>query len=100
MKKIVILNKTEMNPFADSATAYNGGGYSQIRTEFRFGGENGIFSDTSCGDFGSRYDLRVGEKSARWGTMLDEWEKFSDFCDSDWELISALAELRIDVPQN
>ena len=99
MKKVVIVKKTETNPFADSATAYNGGGYSQIRIEFRFDGKDGVFADTSCGDFGGRYDVRFGNKSARWGTMLDEAEKFSDFSDSDWELISALAEMGIDVPK-
>ena len=73
MTEFKILNVEELNENADWRTAHNGGGYYQERITFEIDGSKGIFEDTSCGDFGTRYYLEIeGQPGAVWGTMEEE----------------------------
>ena len=75
MKEIKIISTKETNAFANPAKANNGGGYSQPKIEFLYKGEMGTFTDTSCGEFGTRYEVKIGSKYAYWGTMLKRTEE-------------------------
>ena len=83
MNKIEILQVAEMNDHYDTSKTRNGGGYHQPKYDFQYGEWAGVFTDTSCGDFGTRYTLRIsnGNKTYRagWGTMYKDWT--SDFPD-------------------
>ncbi len=62
------------NPFYDPSKADNGGGYYQPHYKgfFSDGGEFEIW-DTSCGDFGKRYTIKVtGEDHAGYVFVCDE----------------------------
>lgn len=70
----------QMNPFYDPAKANNGGGYDQPEISFTLFGWNTELGeirlrDTSCGDFGTRYDIIVADLNgseegiAAWGTI-------------------------------
>lgn len=71
--EIVINSVEEQNSFADDSMSSNGGGYSQPFYKFEYGNWKGSFSDTSCGDFGSRHNVTItdgtNEYTACWGTM-------------------------------
>ena len=75
MKKINIISEVEMNDFANLSLANNGGGYHQPQFKFVYDGLEGVFSDSSCGDFGSRYSLDFNGKQFRWGSMLGNREQ-------------------------
>ena len=63
------------------------GKYHQPRYDFTFGEWSGRFNDTSCGDFGTRYDLLMtnGENlhSANWGSLYKNF---------DWAMASTFPE--------
>ena len=52
-----IKSRTESNENYNASKINNGGGYHQPRYVFEFNGKEGAFDDTSCGDFGTRYDV-------------------------------------------
>ena len=72
--EITIIDKEELNSFADPNRASNGGGYHQ---------PGYTFDNTSCGDFGTRYRVQLGAKIAYWGQMIELNNRYSDFCDYD-----------------
>lgn len=63
MNTLKLINKTEQNQFFDKNTQNNGGGYHQPLLTFKGKYNNCplgvIISDTSCGDFGTRYNVAV-----------------------------------------
>lgn len=65
------------NPFYDASRTNNGGGYDQPIITFEHNGIVGTFSDRSCGDFGTRYELEYDGISIAWGSMYgddsDHW---------------------------
>ena len=65
------IKKEQMNPFYDPCFSKNGGGYDQPRYSAVVDGTEVVFTDSSCGDFGSRYSLCVGNGYATWGSMVD-----------------------------
>ena len=78
LKNIVLIEQEELNPMVDSRRACNGGGYSQPRKVFSFE-RNGkpytlTYTDTNCGEFGTRYSISVKNK--------DEKEIYRHYCDS------------------
>ncbi|EKI4464006.1 hypothetical protein PCV68_000984 [Staphylococcus pseudintermedius] len=74
--EVKILKIEETNENANPAKANNGGGYSHPRITFEYKGIQGVYHDTSCGDFGTRYSLEWNGKADAWGTMLDVSECF------------------------
>lgn len=80
---LIPIRTEETNPHYDPERQNDGGGYSQPKHHFRLRGKynsaTGIIHDTSCGNFGSRILVRIGEKglAAYFGSMVDEPE--SDF---------------------
>lgn len=74
---INIIKEEELNSYYDERRTRNGGGYHQPQYTFEYGEWTGTFTDTSCGDFGTRYTLGMtnGSKTYRagWGTMYDSW---------------------------
>jgi hypothetical protein len=63
IKNIILLEDVEQNDFYNPEKSYNGGGYHQplVKYSFEYNGENYIltYNSTSCGDFGSRYYVRI-----------------------------------------
>ncbi|MCK9470674.1 MAG: hypothetical protein M0Q88_02845 [Bacilli bacterium] len=57
-----LLNIKETNLFANPSLANNGGGYSQPLITFEYEGDIITIHDTSCGEFGKRYKVIIGEK--------------------------------------
>lgn len=82
-KELVILDWEEQNSFADSRRANNGGGYSQPQITFMYDGIEGVFNDTSCGDFGTRKWLSWNGKTIHWGTMEGLGEP--DYFPEEWD---------------
>ena len=92
MKKIKVLNKVETNYFADANKGNNGGGYSQPEFTFEFDGKEGIFRDSSAGEFGVRHEIRYDGKSWVYDTM-SPWKNNSNFDTvEDAEFIAAVKE--------
>lgn len=77
MTTLTILSVKQGNEFYEESRKHNGGGYDQPTVIFEIEGKQGVFKDTSCGEFGSRYFLEFDGKAASWGTMLNE--EYSDF---------------------
>lgn len=63
IKNIILLENVEQNDFFNPEKSYNGGGYHQPLTKysFEYNGEDYVltYNSTSCGDFGSRYYVRI-----------------------------------------
>ena len=61
VENLKVLEDREQNPFYDPAKSYNGGGYHQPYQKLTFDveGQNYtlIYDNTSCGDFGKRYEV-------------------------------------------
>ena len=61
IENLKVLEDREQNSFYDPAKSYNGGGYHQPyqKLTFDIDGENYtlIYDNTSCGDFGKRYEI-------------------------------------------
>ena len=61
IENLKVLEDKEQNSFYDPAKSYNGGGYHQPyqKLTFDIDGENYtlIYDNTSCGDFGKRYEI-------------------------------------------
>lgn len=116
--KIFITAEKEQNEFYNSSKANNGGGYHQPYYEgFIFDRDNEDryffqFSNTSCGDFGTRYEIEVYQvsfnnvkntvASAYFGSMIIHSFAYSSF-DSENELHNNIKEsldnyFNIDIP--
>ena len=94
--KIVAFWGCESNPYANSATANNGGGYSQpsggVSARLEDGREVIVeYDDLSCGDFGTRIRVEIDAGELIWylcyGTMADA------MCCSDEEVDACLASV-------
>ena len=63
IENLKVLEDREQNSFYDPAKSYNGGGYHQPyqKLTFDIDGENYtlIYDNTSCGDFGKRYEINL-----------------------------------------
>lgn len=63
IKNIVLLEEVEQNDFFDESKSCNWGGYHQPlkKYSFEYNNENYVltYNSTSCGDFGSRYYVRI-----------------------------------------
>lgn len=86
MARISVLSASgeETNPFADSSTSGNGGGYFQPSGDVRLLTSNGVhidvrFKDTSCGDFGTRKSWEIRSGMHEWGVQ----DCTMDACDED-----------------
>ena len=81
MKKNYIALEVQTNSFYDPARSCNSGGYYQYYRVIKRGKVVVIIDDTSCGDFGERYDVIIyknGEyyDSAKWDYMNNEFARF------------------------
>lgn len=83
-EKIIILKETQINEFYNPEKTNNGGGYDQNRVIFELNGIKGLFEDTSCGDFGTRFFLKYNGKATNWGTMERSFN-YSEFSVDDPE---------------
>lgn len=63
IENLKVLEDREQNSFYDPAKSYNGGGYHQPYQKLTFDveGQNYtlIYDNTSCGDFGKRYEINL-----------------------------------------
>lgn len=63
MNYLNLISQTEQNTFFNASRQNNGGGYSQPLLTFKGEYNNChlgvIISDTSCGEFGTRYNIAV-----------------------------------------
>lgn len=61
IENLKVLEDREQNPFYDPEKSYNGGGYHQPYQKLTFDVEGKnytlIYDNTSCGDFGKRYEI-------------------------------------------
>lgn len=62
------------NPAYDPDYAANGGGYDQPVYRAVVNGTEVIVNDASCGDFGSRFFVSVGDEHAQFGSMEPDME--------------------------
>ncbi len=77
----------------DPEFSRDGGSYRQPHTVIEFSdGSVMEIDDSSCGDFGSRIDVRCGDRAAHYGTMLSDQEFWSDFHESDIPMLRAVYE--------
>lgn len=53
-----LVESTQQNPHYDPAKSCNGGGYDQPYMKFQSPAGTLEFNDTSCGDFGTSYDVK------------------------------------------
>lgn len=79
----------EINSDYDERFCRDGGSYYQPFITFAFDGALGTISDRGCGDFGSRYDIRFGDKVYSRDDLDNE--EFSSFTDEDYILLAALS---------
>ena len=77
-EKITILQETQINEFYNPEKTNNGGGYKQTRIIFELNGIKGMFEDTSCGEFGTRFFLKYNGKCSCWGSMESDFS-YSEF---------------------
>lgn len=83
--EINILSYKETNGFYDSSKSSNGGGYSQPKIEFEVADKNihGTIWDTSCGDFGRRYDIEASIDGEQVAANLDSVGNHITYTDAD-----------------
>ena len=75
MTNLINENKrVETNPFANPEKSSNGGGYSQPLITGTIDGVPFELHDTSCGEFGDRCDLQLGEFFAQYDFMGNDYE--------------------------
>ena len=67
IKNIILLEDREQNSFFDERKQNNGGGYRQPLKKYSFEYENQkytlVYNDTSCGDFGCRYNVSIYDQN-------------------------------------
>lgn len=83
-KDIEIISCVETNDFANPRFSNNGGGYSQPLYTFKVFGEIGTFHNTSCGDFGDRWEVKIGRKKCVYDGMGREETYYTTFTQKDW----------------
>lgn len=102
MSRFAVTNVKKTNEFEDWRTANNGGGYPQRDIRFKSSdGKAGCLQDTSCGDFGSRYQLNYDGHGAQWGSMTRmDGTNYSGFSESLYQdlLDFVRDELGFDIP--
>jgi len=77
-----VIRKDELNNY-DQRLCGNGGGYYQPKYTFMFNNIEGVFEDTSCGDFGGRYFMEWNGYRAAYDQIYGN-EGYSDFsCTSE-----------------
>ena len=83
--EINILSCKETNGFYNPSKSRNGGGYHQPKIEFEVVGENihGTILDTSCGDFGRRYEIKATIDEEQVKTRLDNVGDHSVYTNAD-----------------
>lgn len=96
---IAIVKVDEFHEPYDSRFSQNGGSYYQPFYWIAFSdGTQATLSDTSCGDFGSRYSLSVYRNDhdetswAVWGSMLRRGEEFASIEEKDIPYLDLLTE--------
>ncbi|MFC2477120.1 MAG: hypothetical protein ACFNTU_06500, partial [Catonella sp.] len=77
MEELKIINKEQTNPFYDESKSNDGGGYYQPRYEFQFGDWKGVYDNTSCGDFGSRWSIDVKNGTQEFSANLQTMDGYS-----------------------
>lgn len=97
----------ELNSFVDVNKAYNGGGYAQPKITYSgyFNNRSIIvtITDTSCGEFGSRYSVDVEYKNKCYeyyyssvGNYLEEYGNIpQDISDMIYDITSYWCESRV-----
>ena len=96
---IKVLNSVETNEFFNIEKSNNGGGYSQPKITFEYGGITGVYHDTSCGDFGTRFTVEWNGKKfeldeVQHGTCPDKNYRYvSTFSDADKNFIEEFEKL-------
>lgn len=103
-----VLYVYETNPYANPATANNGGGYSNPEICVKVGNDLWLIEDKSCGDFGSRiYVSRInpdaealdlgydyeGSRQAYYGSMLQDGEEYTEFTPADNDALDTVCQL-------
>ena len=67
IKNIILLEDREQNSFFDERKQNNGGGYHQplVKYSFEYNDKNFtlVYDDTSCGDFGCRYNVSIYDQN-------------------------------------
>ena len=98
--KIDAISEEETNCLYDEYRQNNGGGYHQPHYEVKFAdGTTCDVCDESCGDFGSRITVVIGDKSAYYGSMLERSQERSDFGVKDAKYLNSIkVELGYCVP--
>lgn len=81
---VKVVERKQINENYDPNKSNNGGRYYQERIVFELGGVHGVYEDTSCGDFGTRFYLKFNGKSTNWGTMERDLN-YSEFTVDDPE---------------
>lgn len=87
MKNVNILKVEQGNEFYDASKLNNGGGYDQPIITFEYKGIQGVYEDTSCGDFGTRESVEWDGKYAQWGSMIEEENHYSEIPEADLQVI-------------
>lgn len=65
-------------PEYDPRFSRNGGSYNQPQYEAVVNGTPVLFDDSSCGDFGTRFFIKVGNHRAYCGSMLQEEQEYTE----------------------
>lgn len=82
-----VINEIETNSFVSTTKSNNGGGYHQPLYTFIYKGCEGVFHDTSCGDFGERYRVSWNGRSFTLDEVSSQHHYSSNFTKSDSEFI-------------
>ena len=76
-------------PEYDPRFSRDGGSYDQPTYEAVVDGTPVLFDDSSCGDFGSRFFLKVGNHRAYCGSMLQEEQEYTELTICDLKKLCA-----------
>lgn len=75
VKNFKLVEEKEQNSFYEPSRSNNGGGYHQPyqKYEFELDGKeyNLVYDDTSCGEFGARFNLKIFEKENSANLLLE-----------------------------
>ena len=88
-ERFIVTDVTADRPEYDPRFSHDGGSYDQPTYKAVIDGTPVLFDDSSCGDFGSRFFLKVGNHRAYCGSMLQEEQEYTELTICDLKKLCA-----------
>ena len=98
---LILVHAEQGNPYYDPDTANNGGGYDQPQLVYEdtANGIEVVVDDSSCGDFGERYDVTVLKDGkcifCAVRDEMDSWREYVSKITDDIRLLIEEIEMQI-----